>query len=315
MNRPPLFADRLASAPSLKSLLRTALIFGLSALTAFSQSPTPDPTNPATPVDDKALENRWLNALQKLEDDGSSSPDGNTLVQELRSRKSCRIPAPPRPVKNPATQPPNWPAFYQTTVKNTVSVVARYKCDRCNRWHLRDCGGLVLSPDGIVATNHHAMDHTDSAITAIGFPDGSVSPVLEVLAADPIADVAILRVQPNKPLNAPPLRIDAPVGSPVGLISTPADAHFFLTTGIISRYGYWPYNGQRAARMDITADFARGSSGFPIYDSETHAIGIVTATHSFHADTQNGKKENLQMVFKHCVPMRSILRLIEGALP
>jgi S1-C subfamily serine protease len=160
------------------------------------------------------------------------------------------------------------------------------------------------------------MNNSESTISAIGLPDGSVFPIEEVLAADATADVAIVRAQLNgRSLATPRLCVDAPVGSAIGLISTPGDAHFFFTTGIISRYGFWPYNGQPAARMDITADFARGSSGFPVYDSEGNAVGIVTSTTSFHSENQNGKKENLQMVFKHCVPMRSILRLIEGSLP
>ena len=301
-----LFASLATVLPSLNSHSESA---------ATSAAPLVDPTNPATPVDDKALENRWLAALQKLEDEGATFPDGNTLVQQLKSRKTCRLPNPPRPVHSQPAKSPDWPAFYQNQMPKTVSVLARYKCDRCNRWHLRDCGGLVLSPDGIVATNPHAMNHADSGISAIALPDGSVFPIVEILAADPTADVAIVRALTNgKNLPVPILRVDAPVGTPIGLISTPADAHYFFTTGIISRYGFWPYNGQRAARMDITADFARGSSGFPVFDCEGSAVGIVTSTTSFHADTQNGKKENLQMVFKHCVPMRSILRLIEGSL-
>jgi hypothetical protein len=276
----------------------------------------PELSQPGTPVDDKALESRWLEAMQKLEDGGARIADGSVLTQQLKTRVSCQIPNPPRPVSSQPTTTPNWPAFYKNNVGKTVSVLARYKCGRCNRWHLRDCGGLVLSPDGIVATNHHVMDHADSAISAVGLPDGSVFPIQEVLAADATADVAIVRVQLNgQPLPTPKLCVDAPVGSAVGLISTPGDAHFFFTTGTIARYGFWPYNGQRAARMDITAEFARGSSGFPVYDSEGNAVGIVTSTTSFHAENQNGKKENLQMVFKHCVPMRSILRLIEGSLP
>jgi hypothetical protein len=273
-------------------------------------------SHPGTPVDDKALESRWLLAMQKLEDEGANIPDGKALVEQLKTRKSCQLPNPPRPVGQVPDKPANWPAFYEKHVGKTVAVLARYKCDRCNRWHLRDCGGLVLSPNGIIATNYHVMDHSDSGISAVGLPDGSIFPIAEVLAADPTADVAIVRVDTRgKPLPAPELRVDAPVGAPVALISTPGDAHYFLTTGIISRYGFWPYNGQRAERMDITADFARGSSGFPVYDAEGRAVGIVTSTTSFHADNQNGKKENVQMVFKHCVPMRSILRLIAGSLP
>ncbi len=275
-----------------------------------------DGAQPGTLVDDKQLESKWLLAMQKLEDEGANIPNGKTLVEQLKTRKSCQLPNPPKPIFQPTEKPANWPAFYENHVGKTVAVLARYKCDRCNRWHLRDCGGLVLSPNGIIATNYHVMDHADSGTSAVGLPDGNIFPIMEVMAADPTADVAIVRVDTHgKPLPAPELRADAPVGSSVGLISTPGDAHYFFTTGIISRYGFWPYNGQRAARMDITADFARGSSGFPVYDTEGRAVGIVTSTTSFHADNQNGKKENVQMVFKHCVPMRSILRLITGSLP
>jgi S1-C subfamily serine protease len=319
MSKVPSFPN--CALPRLGLLLLAGLAAALSPINSHAQSNSTkktsltDPTNPAAPIDDKAIETQWLAAMQKLEDEGTTLLDGDTLVQQLKSRKTCRLPNPPWYAHSQPIQQPDWPAFYKNQAPKTVSVVARYKCGKCNQWHLRGGGGLVLSPDGIVATNHHVMNHADSAISAIALPDGSVFPIVEALAADPVADVAIVRAFTNgKNLSAPVLNLDAPVGLSVGLISTPGNNHYFFSVGVISRYGLRHNNGQSTARMSITADFARGSSGFPVFDSAGNAVGLVAATTTYYAD-DTGKKENPQMVFKNCVPVRSILRLIEGCLP
>jgi hypothetical protein len=60
--------------------------------------------------------------------------------------------------------------------------------------------------------------------------------------------------------------------------------------------------------LEITAEYAIGSSGGPVLDERGNAIGMVCATDTIFADAQ--KKEDPQAVVRTCVPAESILRLI-----
>ena len=63
--------------------------------------------------------------------------------------------------------------------------------------------------------------------------------------------------------------------------------------------------------MSVTADFARGSSGAPIFDGLGNVVGMVASTISVYYDDEDGRQKNLQMVLKNCVPARCILDLID----
>jgi V8-like Glu-specific endopeptidase len=64
-------------------------------------------------------------------------------------------------------------------------------------------------------------------------------------------------------------------------------------------------------RMAITADYAKGSSGAPVFNRKGQVVGVVSSTSSIYYSVENGKKENLQMVVKNCIPVESIRELIQ----
>ena len=143
--------------------------------------------------------------------------------------------------------------------------------------------------------------------------DGRIAAVTAVLAARREADVAILQAEGTgyQPL---PLSTNAPAGMPVRVISHPDYNFFTLSEGVVSRQ----FVNRRRRGMEpvtmlaITADFAKGSSGAPVFDEHGAVIGIVASTTSLYYDSVNGKKDNLQMVFKHCIPSRYLLELVRA---
>ena len=121
------------------------------------------------------------------------------------------------------------------------------------------------------------------------------------------------RMADGETLHALPLNPDAPPGTPVTVISHPRQNFYTLTQGYVSRYfKRRSPNGKIISQMAITADYAKGSSGAPLFDDKGNVIGLVKATSSLYGSIKDGNKENLQMVLKHCAAAQSILDLIEN---
>ncbi|MEY3853777.1 MAG: hypothetical protein RI910_2757 [Verrucomicrobiota bacterium] len=117
-----------------------------------------------------------------------------------------------------------------------------------------------------------------------------------------------------------PLRDDAPAGSPIRCYSHPANSFGCISEGIITRYFKMNETDRKGAVfMQITADYARGSSGGPIIDAYGNAVGMVastspvfTATPSPHATAKDAKPvtPSQQMVRHNCATARALLDLI-----
>jgi S1-C subfamily serine protease len=189
-----------------------------------------------------------------------------------------------------------------------------YKCDKCDKWH---AGGIAsawaLTRDGVMASNYHVFEKAKGAAMGVCDREGKTYPILEILAADKAADVAIFRVKAD---DLVPLAIGTPagIGSEVRVISHPDRRFFTQTSGEVSRYHRQPARTDQPATvwMNITADYAKGSSGGPVIDEAGKVVGMVSSTQSIYYESNNGQpKGALQMVVKNCVPAAAIRALIK----
>lgn len=194
-----------------------------------------------------------------------------------------------------------------------VVVVAQpYLCGKCDRTHLQLASGFMLTRDGAFCTSHHIMNNRTTQTMVILTGDGRVAPVREVLAANANTDLLILRAEGSgyQPL---PLATHAPVGSTVRIISHPNNRFYSLTEGIVSRHFALPRRRQAVSMLAVTADFARGSSGAPVFNEFGAVVASVNSTiSSYYGTDDDGHQENLQMVFKNCVSARHVLDLIRA---
>ena len=186
-----------------------------------------------------------------------------------------------------------------------------FKCKKCTNWHVSAASGFFIGASGVFVTCHHVINSAEKETFVVLTGDGRLAPVREVLAADAAADVAIVRCE-GEGFAAAPLAADAPVGAPITVLGHPNDHFFSLTQGIISRY-FVEARPRKTEMLSITADFAKGSSGAPVFDAAGNVVGMVSNTQSVYYDEKNGHAENLQMVFKNCVTAKSILRLVKPA--
>ena len=208
--------------------------------------------------------------------------------------------------------------LYEQAQRAVALVGSAYKCPHCDNWHTDAASGFFIAPGGVLVTNHHvvAADRDGRRAMFAMLPDGRTFALAEVLAADARTDVAIVRVDPvdqhgsDAPIPALPLAEASTTGQDAWVLSHPDGRYFALTKGIVSRR--YLHHGQRW--MTVTADYARGSSGGPVLDARGRVIGLVSSTNSVYYDTDDDRgPQNLQMVWKQCVPVENVRALLAPA--
>ena len=232
--------------------------------------------------------------------------------------------------------------LYKRAMPAVVVIGSIYKCDSCSKWHLGGmASGWLLSDHGLVVTNHHVFteeaNHYFGAMTS----DGNVYAIRTILASDRDGDAAIAQLD-TRDVVLPFLRLGqaAACGDPVVVISHPAGRFYSLTRGVVSRYHRHDADPATMAKSDgsvhaprkhtrdetlqdtpapvwmsVTADYAVGSSGGPVFDSSGDVVGMVSRTYSTQASKHHRRHDSFgnQMVFKDCVSLDTILGLIENA--
>ena len=201
--------------------------------------------------------------------------------------------------------------LYDQVCKSVLVMGRLYNCGKCSKWHTSMASAFAIGQDGIIVTNYHVLEKDDGEILGAVDAEGTVYGVEKVLAANREDDLVILKLRDAKLI---PMSLGKPanVGSDVWVISHPNRKLYMMTKGMVSRYQMILKNGQKPGRrMSITADYAKGSSGAPVFNRKGQVVGVVSSTSSIYYSVENGKKENLQMVVKNCIPVESILELIQ----
>jgi serine protease Do len=136
--------------------------------------------------------------------------------------------------------------------------------------------GFVIDSAGLIVTNNHVIDEADEIIA--NFNDGS-SLKATMVGRDPKTDVALLRVEPPKPLKAvafgdsDALRVGdwvMAIGNPFGLGGT-------VTVGIVSARNRDIQSGPYDDFIQTDASINRGNSGGPLFDVNGKVVGVNTA--------------------------------------
>lgn len=145
---------------------------------------------------------------------------------------------------------------------------------------LRGLGsGFVIDADGYVVTNNHVVDKADKV--SVKLSDGRELDA-EVLGTDPKTDLALLKVEADKPLPALSWGdSDAmEVGDWVMAIGNPFGLGGTVTAGIVSARGRDIGAGPYDDFIQTDAAINRGNSGGPMFNLEGKVIGINSAIYS-----------------------------------
>ena len=259
-------------------------------------------------VDDRKLKATFEKKLGDLKDNKKARPAAE-IQEELRSRKShqCEL-------EVEANQDAlGRGEIYKHALESSLMFGNIYKCDKCSEWHGNIAGGFVLSSDGMAVTNYHVVENAKAAAFGAMTSDGRMFPVKEVLAASKADDVAIVKLDGAEDLVPLPVSADVLPGDEVTVVSHPKGLFYTLTEGVVSRQSVLQRpGGGRIPSLEITAAYAAGSSGSPVFDAKGNVVGLVKSTRSlYYNKDKSGAQQNLQMVIKFCVPASSILKLIE----
>ena len=262
------------------------------------------------PVDDAKLFLKLEREVGALAESGKFA-----LPQEERQKQAARGPSAVAGLLKASAETLGGGALYARAAASTVLFGTAYKCEKCSRWHSALASGVIIDPSGVIATNYHVAVGGKGSAMGVLLADGAFLPVKEVLAASRTQDVALVRVETSgKSLPALPVRSDLTAGSEVFCMSNPDNTAGYLSKGIVARYSRQPTpRGDGPVWMQITADYAKGSSGGPILDSQGNVVGLVSSTNSvYYEESKAGVQSNLQMVRHNCVPGRSILDLTQA---
>lgn len=138
---------------------------------------------------------------------------------------------------------------------------------------------------------------------------GNVFGIDSVLSYNENADISFFTVKNihKATIHSLPLGKDPLVGSATYVLSHPEGFPYYFSSGIVARTSRYSEFGEYTERLNITADYGKGSSGAPVVNQYGALIGLVSSTHSIYARNM----DNLQMVVKQVVPLRSIKAFLQ----
>ena len=177
---------------------------------------------------------------------------------------------------------------------------------------------VVLSEDGVCVTNWHVfwqlidptarLDLRDSLLF-VATEAGKIYSISSILSYSRSGDLAFFKIDTRGDRLVPmPIGGDLAVGENVHALTNPAGYPYVYTNGVVSRTFIKESGNPFANRVEITADFAKGSSGGPIMDDRGNMVAMVSCLHPiFYVDQPPTDR---QMGIKECIPVSSIVRLM-----
>jgi len=139
--------------------------------------------------------------------------------------------------------------------------------------------GFLIDKAGYVVTNNHVIDGASKVVVVL---QGGEELPASLVGADPKTDLALLKVESDKPLPALSFGDSdkARVGDWVLAIGNPFGLGGSATAGIISARGRDIRSGPYDDYLQIDAPINSGNSGGPVFNAAGDVIGVNTAIYS-----------------------------------
>ncbi len=139
--------------------------------------------------------------------------------------------------------------------------------------------GFIISPDGYVISNYHVVREAEEIIVRLSDRREYVA---KIIGTDPRSDIAVLKVEAEKPL--PSLRLgkssDLEVGEWVLAIGSPFGFDHSVTAGIVSAKGRSLPNENYVPFIQTDVAINPGNSGGPLFNLNGEVVGVNSQIYS-----------------------------------
>lgn len=298
---------RLLWSGVLPRLVATACVFPFAGGGLFGQAP-------GVPIirDRGETSRAMVDRANALREAGQLLDMERAKRQLARARTALKLPSAAR---TPLSDLEIW----RRTRAAHVRIGWHYLCQKCEHWHQDLAGGYFVTADGVVATSQHVVDPStdfrDGFLVAAN-EAGEILPVLEVLAANETTDAALLRVQARGRVTFLPLNTDVNPSDEAWCYSDPLGRKNYFSKGIVNRFYYHRHEGEEIVRMEVSTDWAPGSSGAAIVDRCGNAIGHVSEISSGGGPRGRGTNQTTRasgpyIVFHSATRAKDVLDLVQ----
>jgi serine protease Do len=139
--------------------------------------------------------------------------------------------------------------------------------------------GFIISEEGYIVTNNHVIEGAETITVRLG-DQGEYE--AEMIGTDDRTDIALIKIDPEKPLAAVTLgnSSDLNVGDWVIAIGNPFGLEQTVTAGIVSAKGRVIGSGPYDDYIQTDASINPGNSGGPLLNLKGEVVGINTAIFS-----------------------------------
>jgi len=180
---------------------------------------------------------------------------------------------------------------YEVARRSRVRVGWFYLCKECRDWHVDLAGGYALTDDGVIATCQHVaapLPEMAEGYLIVVDAAGKVCPVTGVIASSENRDTAVLRAT-GENFRGLPLNDQVRPGDAAYCLSDPLGNNGYFSEGMVNRF-YQQTDGAGTAdeqlRLNVSTEWAPGSSGSPVLDQCGNVIGHVSTITALTEDPE-----------------------------
>ncbi len=254
-------------------------------------------------------------AANKLREAGKLVPD-SVLTNQL-GRRTCSIDL-PSPKRRGLDRRDLWAAARAAHLR----LGWHYLCSKCDQWHLNLAGGYAVTENGVVATCRHVVERPENfkeGFLVAADDTDRVFAVTEILASNAFSDVCLVRLD-AKGLKPLPLNTEVRPGDRAFCFSWPLGQRGYFSEGMVNRFISRTQRraGETTTRINVSTDWAPGSSGSAILDERGNAIGHVVSISPMTGGPRSPKgggekraQEGPQIVLHEAASAADILKLVE----
>lgn len=195
-----------------------------------------------------------------------------------------------------------------------------YSCSKCGQMHLNMAGAYAITPDVVVTVNHLLEPPATLKEGWLIVVDqaGQFHPTTAVIAANASLDAALVRVSGRANLKPLAMRADVEQGERAFCYSDPLKRQGYFSDGIVNRFfSADGSNDPMQQRINVSTDWAQGSSGSAVLDECGNVIGHVARIQTFNSNppdkNTHSPSNGTTLVLHEAIPASAILKLVKEA--